>query len=79
MLISAIVNYFVSEKLISIARNTDIIALDADGWHLRIDVLTSLGIFVELVAIKLTGITALDPLPAMLVAPLYLRRRSSLP
>jgi cation diffusion facilitator family transporter len=68
MLLSVIVNYFVSEKLLRTAKKTDSIALEADGWHLRTDVLTSLGIFGGLVAIKLTGIAILDPILAMLVA-----------
>jgi cation diffusion facilitator family transporter len=68
MLISVIANFFVSEKLIKTAKKTDSIALEADGWHLRTDVLTSLGIFGGLVAIKLTGIAILDPILAILVA-----------
>jgi cation diffusion facilitator family transporter len=68
MLLSVFVNYFVSEKLLKTAKRTDSIALEADGWHLRTDVLTSLGIFGGLVAIKLTGIAILDPILAILVA-----------
>jgi cation diffusion facilitator family transporter len=68
MLISVVANYFVSEKLLKTAKRTDSIALEADGWHLRTDVLTSLGIFGGLVAIKLTGIAILDPILAILVA-----------
>ncbi|BAI61875.1 putative cation efflux protein [Methanocella paludicola SANAE] len=68
MLISVVANYFVSQKLLQTAKRTDSIALEADGWHLRTDVLTSLGIFAGLVAIKLTGIAILDPILAILVA-----------
>jgi cation diffusion facilitator family transporter len=68
MLLSVVVNYFVSEKLLKTAKRTDSIALEADGWHLKTDVLTSLGIFGGLVAIKLTGIAILDPILAILVA-----------
>ncbi len=68
MLISAVVNYFVSDKLMKTAKKTESIALEADAWHLRTDVLTSLGIFAGLVAIKLTGIAILDPILAILVA-----------
>lgn len=68
MLISAVMNYFVSQKLFKTAKRTDSIALEADAWHLRTDVLTSGGIFVGLIAIKLTGITILDPILAILVA-----------
>lgn len=68
MLLAVIVNYFVSEKLLRAAKRTDSIALEADGLHLRTDVLTSLGIFGGLVAIKLTGMAILDPILAILVA-----------
>ncbi len=68
MLISAIVNFFVSGMLMKTAKKTESIALEADAWHLRTDVLTSFGIFAGLVAIKLTGIAILDPILAILVA-----------
>lgn len=68
MLVSVAVNYFVSGMLLKTARRTDSIALEADGLHLRTDVLTSLGILGGLVAIKLTGIAILDPVLAILVA-----------
>jgi len=68
MLISTLANFLVSQKLLQTAKKTDSIALEADGQHLRTDVLTSLGIFAGLVAIKLTGIAILDPILAILVA-----------
>ena len=68
MLFSAVVNFFVSGMLMKSAKRTESIALEADAWHLRTDVLTSLGIFGGLVAIKLTGIAILDPILAILVA-----------
>jgi cation diffusion facilitator family transporter len=68
MALSAIVNYYVSSKLMKTAKRTESIALEADAWHLRTDVLTSLGIFAGLIAIKLTGWTILDPVFAILVA-----------
>lgn len=68
MAVSVVINYYVSSKLMKTARRTESIALEADAWHLRTDVLTSLGIFAGLVAIKLTGITILDPIFAIVVA-----------
>jgi len=78
MLLSVVANYFVSEKLIKTARKTDSIALEADGWHLRTDVLTSVGIFGGLALIKLTGIAILDPILAILVALFILKAASDL-
>lgn len=68
MLISAVANWFVSNRLMKAARETESIALEADAWHLRTDVYTSLGIFAGLVLIKFTGWKFLDPIFAILVA-----------
>ena len=68
MLISAIANFIISEKLRRTAKRTDSIALEADAWHLRTDVLSSACIFLGLVAIKITGIKVLDPIMAIAVA-----------
>jgi len=75
MLISAIVNIFVSRKLYKVARETNSVALEADALHLKTDVYTSLGVATGLGLIILTGITWLDPLVAMLVA-LFIIRES---
>jgi cation diffusion facilitator family transporter len=68
MAVSAIANYFVSRHLLNIAVKTDSVALEADALHLRTDVYTSVGVLGGLVAIKLTGITMLDPVVAIVVA-----------
>jgi divalent metal cation (Fe/Co/Zn/Cd) transporter len=48
MLISCVTNIFVSRMLFRVGRETDSIALVADGWQLRTDVWTSLGVAVGL-------------------------------
>ncbi|MEI6209558.1 MAG: cation diffusion facilitator family transporter [Desulfuromonadales bacterium] len=68
MAVSGIANYLVSRHLLSIAIKTDSVALEADALHLRTDVYTSVGVLGGLVAIKLTGITILDPIVAIVVA-----------
>jgi cation diffusion facilitator family transporter len=68
MLVSAVVNYFVSRHLLNVAIKTDSVALEADALHLRADVYTSVGVLGGLVAIKLTGIAMLDPIIAIVVA-----------
>jgi cation diffusion facilitator family transporter len=73
MAVSAAVNIFVSKRLLKVARETDSPALAADGWHLLTDVYTSLGVFVGLGAIYLTGYTIIDPIIAMAVALLILK------
>jgi cation diffusion facilitator family transporter len=66
--VSVVANLLVSRKLMKIAKKTDSPALAADGWHLLTDVYTSLGVFVGLGAIYLTGLTILDPIIAIAVA-----------
>lgn len=68
MMASALINYLVSRHLLNIAVKTDSIALEADALHLRTDVYTSAGVLGGLIAIKVTGITLLDPLVAIVVA-----------
>jgi len=75
MAVSAIVNIVVSEMLFRVARATDSVALEADGWHLRTDVWTSVGVLGALGFIALTERYApalhfhwMDPVAAIGVA-----------
>jgi cation diffusion facilitator family transporter len=68
MAVSAVVNWYVSGRLMRVAKATESIALESDAWHLRTDVYTSVGVFAGLVALLLTGIVALDALIAVAVA-----------
>lgn len=70
---SALMNWLVSGYLLKVGRQTDSVALEADGMHLRTDVYTSLGVFLGLVLIKLTGYQILDPIAAILVALLIVK------
>jgi cation diffusion facilitator family transporter len=73
MLISAIVNAFVSRKLYKVARATNSVALEADALHLKTDIYTSLGVAIGLGIIIITGINWLDPVIAILVALFIIR------
>ena len=68
MFISVVVNVFVSRYLFKVAKETDSMAILADAEHLRADILTSLGVFAGLIAIKVTGIHIIDPIFAILIA-----------
>lgn len=46
--ISALANLFVSRQLFKVGKETDSMALIADGWHLRTDVWTSAGVALGL-------------------------------
>jgi len=65
---SALINIFVSWRLMSVAKKTDSVALKADALHLRTDVYTSAGVFAGLLLIRLTGWYILDPIIALAVA-----------
>jgi cation diffusion facilitator family transporter len=65
---SIVVNVLVSGVLARNARLTSSPALEADAAHLRTDALTSAGVLVGLVLVKITGADWLDPVVALLVA-----------
>jgi cation diffusion facilitator family transporter len=73
MLISAIVNTYVSRRLYKVAKATNSVALEADALHLKTDVYTSLGVSIGLALIIVTGINWLDPVIAILVALFIIR------
>ncbi|MCX5856864.1 MAG: cation diffusion facilitator family transporter [Deltaproteobacteria bacterium] len=80
MLISAVANYFVSQRLFKVGKETDSVALAADAWHLRTDVYTSAGVMIGLALIWLgeriyPGIDLdwLDPAAAIAVALLIIK------
>jgi cation diffusion facilitator family transporter len=65
---SAIANLAVSAYLGRRARQHGSAALAGDAAHLRADVLTSLGVVVGLVLVKITGDAVFDPIAALIVA-----------
>lgn len=68
MALSAIINCFISWYLFHVAKKTNSIAVYADAEHLRTDILSSVGVCLGLVLIKVTGIHLLDPIIALVVA-----------
>ncbi len=72
MAISAAINYYVSRRLMEVARRTDSLALEADAYHLRTDVWTSAGVFAALALIQITGFRYFDPAVAVVVAMLII-------
>lgn len=80
MLISAVANTIVSARLFKVGKETDSLALQADAWHLRTDVYTSVGVMVGLGLIlggKLlfpqSNLDWLDPVAAIGVALLIIK------
>ena len=71
--ISVVANVIVSSVLFKVAKTSDSISLYADAEHLRTDILSSLGVFLGLLLIKVTGIHLLDPIIAIIVACIIFR------
>ncbi len=71
--ISAVVNFYVSRKIMKVARKAESIALEADAYHLTTDVYTSVGVFIGLVLIQITKNPIFDPVFAIIVALIILK------
>lgn len=73
MAFAVIANFVVSRYLFYVAKKSDSVSLLADAEHLSTDIFSSLGVLVGLVLIKITGIAALDPIVALIVAVIILK------
>ncbi len=66
--VSTVVNYYVSGKIMKVAKRSESIALEADAYHLTTDVYTSVGVFIGLILIWITKNPIFDPIIAIIVA-----------
>lgn len=73
MAFAVVANFLVSTYLFHVAKKSDSVSLYADAQHLSTDIYSSLGVLVGLILIKITGITALDPIIAIVVAVIILK------
>jgi cation diffusion facilitator family transporter len=71
--ISGLVNFYVSRKIMKVAKKAESIALEADAYHLTTDVYTSVGVFIGLILIYITKNPIFDPLVAIIVAMIILK------
>jgi len=71
--ISTVVNFYVSRKIMKVAKKAESIALEADAYHLTTDVYTSVGVFIGLILIQLTKNPIFDPAMAIIVALIILK------
>lgn len=70
---AVLTNFLVSRYLFYVAKKSDSVSLLADAEHLSTDIYSSLGVLVGLILIKITGITLLDPIVAIIVALIILK------
>ena len=68
MTFAVLANIIVSKCLFFVAKKSNSVSLYADAEHLRTDVFSSLGVLLGLITIKITGLTILDPIIAIIVA-----------
>lgn len=73
MAVSIVVSFFLSRHLLRVARATDSVALEANAHNIAVDVYSAAGVLAGMVAIRLTGISILDPIIALAVALLILK------
>ena len=73
MAVSIVVNILVSRHLLKVARDTDSLALEADARHLSTDVMTMAGVLIGLIIVRMTGLSIVDPIVAILVAALIIK------
>ena len=80
MFVSSALNLIVSHLLFLVGRKTDSVALEADAWHLRTDVWTSVGVMIGLGIIWIgdhvfpdVNLNWVDPVAALMVAVMILK------
>jgi len=80
MFVSVVVNMIVAKRLFKVGNETDSVALQADAWHHRTDVYTSVGVTLGMAAILIvrlaspsTNVNWIDPTVAVLVALMIMR------
>ncbi len=64
----AAINGLLGWHLIRVGERVGSLALRADGKHIITDVWTTVGVVIGLIAVRLTGLTVLDPIAATAVA-----------
>jgi len=68
-----VINVIISWYALRVARATDSIALEATARHMLADVWSSCAVLVGLILVRLTGLSILDPIVALLVTGLIAR------
>lgn len=65
MAFSVAAAFLLSRYLRRVARETDSLALGAEARNVAMDIWTAIGVFLALLAVRLTGLQLIDPLAAM--------------
>ena len=62
MAVAVLVNLVISSHLYKVARTERSLALEADAAHLRVDVVSNLGVLIGLSLVYVTGLAFIDPI-----------------
>jgi cation diffusion facilitator family transporter len=68
MLVSIVASIFLSRHLLKVSRSTDSLALQSNAHNIAADVYSAAAVLAGLLAVRLTGISIIDPILAILVA-----------
>jgi cation diffusion facilitator family transporter len=63
-----VINVIISWYALRVARSTDSVALEATAYDMLADVLSSVAVLVGLILVRVTGLSIVDPIVALLVA-----------
>jgi cation diffusion facilitator family transporter len=73
MLISILASYFLSRHLRKVATATGSLAIEASSRNIRADVYSAAGVLLGLLLVRITGLTILDPIIALIMASLVIK------
>ncbi len=68
MAVAVLVNLVISSHLYKVARTERSLALEADAAHLRVDVVSNLGVLIALSLMYVTGLAFIDPIIGLVMA-----------
>jgi cation diffusion facilitator family transporter len=68
MAVAVLVNLVISSHLYKVARTERSLALEADAAHLRVDVVSNLGVLIGLSLVYVTGLAFIDPIIGLVMA-----------
>ena len=66
--LAGVINLILGFYMVRTGKSTDSLTLIADGKHILTDSFTSIGVFVGIILVMLTGYTIIDPIIAIIVA-----------
>jgi cation diffusion facilitator family transporter len=73
MIISIFASFFLSRHLLSVAKTTGSMAIEASAKNIRADVFSAAGVLAGLILVRFTGLIILDPIMALIMAAFVLK------